>query len=137
MPKVVRRFSAFFTILLLWQLVSAVPDSLDRPAYGVGTLVGFSLWAALGIAAVRGFEGARKAIVFLTCLGLGACAIATFSGVVVLAQTKEPLVVFVLAFALIKAFVCVGVLMSAAHEDFRAWVVHKGVERANAKYALA
>lgn len=136
MPKTVLRFRVILTILLLLQVLVALPAFVTRPAYAVGQLFGCLFWVGLATLTLRGSETARKIVIGLTYLGLGASAFSVLLTFVALV-TGGPFAVFAMGFGALSVGLCAGILSSVHAEEFRGWVRNTATERANAKLAAA
>lgn len=137
MPKVVRRFQIFFAIIILLQAVIALPGFATQPAYAAGKLFGCLLWTGLAFATLRGSEGTRKFIVFMSYLGAGGAALGTLGGFLVAIESMSPVGIFLVVGSLVSFFLNIGVAISASDDVFRKWVVSKAMQRASAKLAVA
>ena len=134
MPKIAKRFVALLAILLVFQILSSLVDISARPAYAAGQLFACLLWAGLAGLTLQGSHGARKFIVFLSCLSMGGAVLSLLGGFILLASAGL-IALIPIAVGLVSSVLC-GVLLATVTDDqFCSWVTHRNIARANAKLA--
>lgn len=134
MPKIAKRFVTLLAVLLVFQVLTALTDITTRPAYAAGQLFACLLWAGLAGLTLQGSHGARKFILFLSCLSMGGSILSLLFGFMLLASAG-PLALIPIVTGLVSSVLC-GVLLATVTDDqFCSWVTHKNIARANAKLA--
>lgn len=134
MPKPAKRFVVLLAILLTFQLLSSLVDISARPAYAAGQLFACLLWVGLAGLTLQGSHGARKFIVFLSCLSMGGAILSLLGGFILLASAG-PVALIPIAAGLVASVLCGLLLATVTNDEFCSWVTHRNIARANAKLA--